>query len=540
MTMRTLVVFVIGLVAGAAGPVAAGPVAAAPSADAATRLAAREAELLDRYRDLERSLLRLADVLDATDPRRAAALRTAFDRARDEQVADRVATVVRLLEEGQLLKAGTGQEDVLRSLRGLLEFVETGAAERRVADTKREVRAFLGRVGKLIAKQRDIEGATEAGDESGGEVEAEFGRLAERQRATAEETRSLADDIDGFTKRLADEQDAAGDGEGAPGRSPQEATEEGAGGEPDAAEAAGEPAGEGENAGPDSSQDATEGADEGADESRARRTRQRLEAAERRMRQAREQLDKARRGAARREQEKALEELETARAELEEILRQLREEEVGQLLVNLEARLRGMLRAERTVLAGIEKLAGGGGSNRERQLEAVRLGRDQAGVTAEAAKALLLVRDDGSAVAIPQALEQVHDDSTQAAARLDRGDVAGETLGLVTDIVTGLEEMLAAVERARQQAEQDQPQGQGQGRPPQPGEEPLVDALAELKMLRTLQARVNARTRRLSQVLDDGVDPSAQPELRAVLGRLAERQRSIERAARDIVKGVTE
>lgn len=525
MTMKPRVVFVICLVVGAAGPVAA-----APSADAAARLAAREAELLDRYRDLERSLLRLADVLEATDPRRAAALRTAFDRARDEQVADRVATVVRLLEEGQLLKAGTGQEDVLRSLRGLLEFVETGAAERRVADTKREVREFLGRVGKLIAKQRDIEGSTEAGDESGGE----FGRLAERQRATAEETRSLADDIDGFTKRLTDDQESRAAGEPAAGGEAAEGTPE------DGDEAAGEPAGEGGQAGENADPGAAEEAGDDADEARARRTRQRLEAAERRMRQAREQLDKARRGDARREQEKALEELETARAELEEILRQLREEEVGQLLVNLEARLRGMLRAERTVLAGIEKLATGGGSDRERQLEAVRLGREQAGVTAEAAKALLLVRDDGSAVAIPQALEQVHDDSTQAAARLDRGNVAGETVGLVADIVTGLEEMLAAVERARQQAEQDQPQGQGQGRPPQPGEEPLVDTLAELKMLRTLQARVNARTRRLSQVLDDAVDPAAQPELRTVLGRLAERQRSIERAARDIVKGVTE
>jgi hypothetical protein len=111
----------------------------------------------------------------------------------------------------------------------------------------------------------------------------------------------------------------------------------------------------------------------------------------------------------------------------------------------------------------------------------------------------------------------------------------------VADIVTGLEEMLAAVERARQQAQdEEQPQGPGMGRPPQPGEEPLVDALAELKMLRTLQVRVNARTRRLSQVLDDAVDPTAAPELRAVLGRLAERQRAIEQAARDIVKGVTE
>ena len=65
------------------------------------------------------------------------------------------------------------------------------------------------------------------------------------------------------------------------------------------------------------------------------------------------------------------------------------------------------------------------------------------------------------------------------------------------------------------------------------------DKLAELKMLRSLQMRVNTRTRRFAQVLDD-TDQAAQPEVRAVLDRLAERQRAIERAARDIVSGLVE
>jgi len=79
-----------------------------PRSDA-TALAAREAELLERYQELERSFLRLADVLAATDPRRAAALRATFDRAREEQLGDRVAAIVAMLEQGQFLKAGTSQ-----------------------------------------------------------------------------------------------------------------------------------------------------------------------------------------------------------------------------------------------------------------------------------------------------------------------------------------------------------------------------------------------------------------------------------------------
>ena len=69
--------------------------------------------------------------------------------------------------------------------------------------------------------------------------------------------------------------------------------------------------------------------------------------------------------------------METARAELEETLRQMREEEVERLLVQLETRIRSMLRAERGVLTGTEKLADGDQAGRERQLEAARLGREQ-------------------------------------------------------------------------------------------------------------------------------------------------------------------
>ena len=74
------------------------------------------------------------------------------------------------------------------------------------------------------------------------------------------------------------------------------------------------------------------------------------------MQEAKEQLDAVEPEAARKEQEKALAELEAARAELEEILRQLREEEIERLLVKLEARIRDTLRAERSILKGLEQL----------------------------------------------------------------------------------------------------------------------------------------------------------------------------------------
>lgn len=494
-----------------------------PRADAAT-LAAREAELLARYQDLERSFLRLADVLQATDPRRAAALRTAFDHAREEQLSDRVAAIVAMLEQGQFLKAGTSQQDAIGQFRSLLDLLESGTGDQGAADTAKQLKAFMSRITKQIVKQRDIEGVTEAGG---------AGRdLTERQRMAADETRALAADVQRFAERLREDQKEppAKDAAEKPGKPGNDGQERGGdversnpgGGEQAPAKAAEQPE--------------VDGDDEAA---RSRRTAQRLRAAEQRMRLALEQLENTDPGAARGEQERAVEELETARAELEEILRQMREEEVTRLLVQLETRLRGMLKAERGVLADTERLAAATGqSDRERQLEAARLGRDQGAITAEASKALALVRDDGSAVAIPQALEQVRDDSAQAAARLARGDVDRETAGLLGEIVTGLEEMLAAVERARED-QQDAAAPAG-GRSGEAGEQPLVDKLAELKMLRSLQARVNSRTQRLSRLLDATDAPVTGTDPRAALARLAARQQQIERAARDIVEGLAE
>jgi len=358
----------------------------------------------------------------------------------------------------------------------------------------------------------------------------------------AEETRDLAGDIGGFAKRMEppetggkEQGDAGQEGQGQEGQG-----QEGQGQEGQGQEGQGQEGQEGKSQPAGAPQEQHQEADDGDDEaSRARRTRSRLQAAEQRMREAQERLDDANRRDARAEQQKALEELETARAELEEILRQMREEEVERLLVQLETRIRSMLRAERGVLTGAEKLAAGEQADRERQLEAARLGREQAKIAGEATKALTLVRDDGSAVAIPQALEQIRDDSLQAAARLSRGDVGGATRSVLQDIVTGLEELLAALEQA-QREQQEQRQSPAGGRPADPGEQPLVDKLAELKMIRSLQMRVNTRTQRFSQLLDDGVEQADEPELIDALERLAERQRSIQQAAHGIVSGRTE
>ncbi len=512
---------------------------AADAVDAAAVLRQREEDLRRQYADLERSFLRLADLLSTTDPRRSAALRAAFEKARESRLDERLTTIVALLEKRQFLKAGSSQQEAIDQMRGLLELLESGDSERRAASAKEEVRAFLARLGKAIARQRDIEGSTEAGGRAA--------ELADRQGALAADVRSLADDVGRFARRVDDRQAGAGG-------APKPGADDGA---DDGAEAHGAPGGKGRGqqtppgsepapaaeGGGDAGGDPDAADDDAGDDdaARGRRTARRLAAAEKRMQAARERLAAAGRGEARRAQEQAVEELETARSALEEILRQMREQEVERLLVQLGARLREMLRVEREVLAGVERLVAAPAAARERELESARLGREQAAVGAEATKAVTLVRDDGSAVAIPQALEGIRDDAAQAAARLARAAVDGTTRGLCQDLVTGLEELLAAVEKAAAADKQGKQaggmQGGGDG---QRQEQPLVDKLAELKMLRSLQVKVNTRTKKYAQLLADGAERAEEPELVEALGRLAERQRSIERAAQDIVSGRTE
>jgi hypothetical protein len=159
---------------------ACGAALAQPAADApAQPLATREEELVSQYRELERAFLRLADLLDATDPRRAALLRRVCADSREGQVSDRLDAVVRQLEQGQFLQAGASQQGLIEQLRSLHGMLAAGDDDRRLATSNQEVRQFLARLAKTIGRQRDIEAGTEgkAGEDD----------LAARQRQLAQQ-----------------------------------------------------------------------------------------------------------------------------------------------------------------------------------------------------------------------------------------------------------------------------------------------------------------------------------------------------------------
>jgi hypothetical protein len=258
------------------------------------------------------------------------------------------------------------------------------------------------------------------------------------------------------------------------------------------------------------------------------------------MREAQKKLEDAQRKDAVAEQEKAKEELEKAKAELERILRQMREEEVERVLALLEGRFRKMLEIQVRIYEDTSRLDKTLEAERDLHIPipAGKLAIDERKLVVEADKALNLLLEEGSSVAFPETVTQMRDDMQQVSDRLDAAKVESITQGIEQDIIAALQEMIEALQKAQKDMEKQKQQQQAQ--PGEPQDMPLVDAIAELKMIRALQMRVNTRTQRYARLLENGEDPVGQAtnqDLREALAKLAERQETIYRLTRDIVLG---
>lgn len=253
------------------------------------------------------------------------------------------------------------------------------------------------------------------------------------------------------------------------------------------------------------------------------------------MREAQQKLEEARREGAVEKQEEAIRELEQAKAELEEILRQLREEEILRMLAMLEARFRKMLDLQTEVYEGTQRLDKVPKPQRSHnhEIEASRLSGKETQIIIECDKVLLLLREDGTAVAFPEAVQQMREDMQQVELRLAQVKVGQITQAIEKDIIAALEEMIEALKKAQQDMENKKKPGQPP--PGQPSDPALIDMLAELKMIRALQMRVNRRTERYSKLVEG--EQAENAELIEALKRLAEREQRIHRVTRDLEMG---
>ncbi len=269
----------------------------------------------------------------------------------------------------------------------------------------------------------------------------------------------------------------------------------------------------------------------------ADRAAKKLRDAQQRMEEATKKIEESIRKGAADQQIKAIKELEQAKAELERILRQLREEELERTLTQLAARFRKMLELQNAVYEGTVRVDKVPEAQRthDHEIEAARLSRQESQIVDEVRKALLLLHDDGSSVAFPEAIEQMRDDMQQVTERLAALKVEKITQGLEKDIIAALEETIAAFEQSRKDLEKKRtPPGQ-QPSAGQPDDDSLVDKIAELKMIRSLQMRINTRTKIYGDMIQG--DQAETPDLLKALDGLADRQQRVYKAAADLQHG---
>jgi hypothetical protein len=122
------------------------------------------------------------------------------------------------------------------------------------------------------------------------------------------------------------------------------------------------------------------------------------------------------------------------------------------------------------------------------------------------------------------------------ARRLEQADT-GETTQLIEQIIVEtLDEMILALqkelEKLKEQQEQQQQQQQQQDQDP-----PLVDVLAELKMIRSLQNQVNRLTKQLGLQIEG--EQALEPDAVQLLNDLSLRQQRIQEATYDLSTGKT-
>ncbi len=161
--------------------------AAAPQADDASPLASEERQVLDRFSDLEKKLLRMAELSAATDPHRASLLRKAVAQSKQQGIESQLAKLVELLGQERLAPAVKNQAAVEQDLTRLLELLLSEDRSKRLQSEKERIGKYIQRVNQLIKQQKQLQGET-AG-------EADLARIAEQQGKLAEKTEELARDI---------------------------------------------------------------------------------------------------------------------------------------------------------------------------------------------------------------------------------------------------------------------------------------------------------------------------------------------------------
>jgi hypothetical protein len=123
--------------------------------------------------------------------------------------------------------------------------------------------------------------------------------------------------------------------------------------------------------------------------------------------------------------------------------------------------------------------------------------------------------------------------------RLGKTDPGTLTVKIENDIIATLQELVDALKKAAQDLKKQQGGGGGGGGGGKDQKQDLIDLVAELKLVRNMQQRVNQRTLDIHQLYPHR-EQAAGADIQKDLKDLAERQDQIQKITRGIHKNTLE
>ena len=530
-----------------------------------SELSKRQQGVANRFERLEELLLRLAEMEATENPERAALLRRAAKQSSKKFVLSQLRAASESLGNQEFQKAVDQQDGAKTELAALLKLLMSEDRSKRIRKEKDRFKNLIKDLKRNLNNQRSTRARTEN--------DAKMKEVKQEQKSVTDRSKELRDRLNADNKPIEIQEDSKRDPKKAkpkdppsakpPSKDPKSKNPKPTDSQPAAPEEAQpdrsdtkHPDGSPPKGSPSKSDSPPKGGQKPGKKQSGKKqpskkqqgqspsppqtpeqeVEQQLQQAIEKMQQAEEELDKAKRGDATEKQREAEEHLRAAIDRLERILRQLREEEMQRELAKLEARLRKMSSMQTEVLKKTVALAATPKSQRDRStdLTAGGLSFEEKKITLEADRAMLLLREEGSSVAFPEVVSGIRVDTARVAARLGKAQVDTITQGIQRDILASLEEMIAALQKAQQDLEKQKKQQQS-GKPGQSGqgEQPLVQAIAELKLLRTMETRIKSTTGRYSGLLESG--ESSHGDVLPLLLDLADRQSRLYQIARDLV-----
>ena len=412
----------------------------------AQELTDKQRNLADRYAQLEQILLRLAETSINSNPLQATLLKKVLIESKDKLLVRRFEILINILERHQLTDAVEGQVEIEKDLLYLLKLLESENRNERRNKEQEKNKEFLKDVEHILHGERILKNQTQ-------QQEAPNLPMLEKKQ---QQIRLLAQTLQ---EHITEQE----------GMSPQS--------------------------------DANESIEQNFSKQEQSQSLQTLQKALERMKQVEQRLWQAKKKEAIEEQEEVIAELQRLKEEFEKILRQLREEELIQTLEKLEERFKRMLRQEQTIRTQTERLLNESANESVSDLRQIKIRMDQLGIDQQVViedveRALLLLREDGTAQAMVESLLQARFDMVEVKNRLEQTILDTITIHVEDTVIDALQEMLDAVRTAIEESKQRQSDSDNQQSGNKIAGEPLIQQLAELRMIRSMQRRVNERTKR--------------------------------------------